>query len=253
MNTSISNAASPAKGKVRLETEVSHALDRRLAAYSLAAATAGVGITALAQDAPHQTIQYTPADIFFAGSVRYTQPLIQLDLNHDGIIDFTVSAGGSGYSLGTAHISYYQGGAWWKGSNGVALGRALTKGMWIGAGENFIGGELLLHSRFIHKNSHTYGHGHCVGPFRASSASETERYLGVAFGIKDQTHYGWIRIQAGCSSIGSVSGYITGYAYNTVPNAPIQAGQIRSGETQTNQVDLKGTLGMLALGSAGRN
>lgn len=253
MNHAKSNPTSTARGKGRVETKVSRPLDRRLAAYSLAAAAAGVGITALAQDATHQTIQYTPADISFAGGLYdSTQPPIQIDLNHDGTVDFTLSGQGSGYYNRSQHISYYRGLALLYGSNGgMQLGRALTKGMWIGPEEKFLGGGgLFISSRFIHRNAHTYGHNHCVGPFRGTSASETEKYVGVAFTIQGQTHYGWIRLEAACSGIGTVSGTITGYAYDTVAGAPIQAGQIRSGE---NQADLKGTLGRLAAGSAGRN
>lgn len=252
MPTNISERTEPSSHTKRKNGAGSHTLERRLAAYSLAAATAGVAATALAQDAAHQTIQYTPADIFFVGQARWNQPVIQLDLNHEGIVDLSIYAGGSGYSLGTAHISYYRGGAWWKGANGVGLRRALTKGMWIGPGEDFIGGNSLLQDRFIHRNVHTYGQNHCWGPFAAPGYSKPQLYLGVAFSIDGQTHYGWVRMgELDCGG-GGVLGYITGYAYNTIPNAPIQAGQIRSGEAQANKADLKGTLGMLALGSLGR-
>lgn len=232
---------------------VSEVLDRRLAAYALAAGAAGVSISAIAQEAQPSTIVYTPANISFYGGRRYLQPPIPLDLNNDGITDITISAGGSGYSLGTASITYYQGAAVWQAPEGNgAFRRALGSGAAIGSKRKFLGGTLLLKGiqEFGRLRRHSYGHSRCLGPFQApNSQSPLTAYLGVSFLISGETHYGWIRLTTYCDG-GTVTGTITGYAYETVPNAPIPAGKTESG-TAAAPTAAAGTLGMLGLGSGG--
>lgn len=69
-------------------------------------------------------------------------------------------------------------------------------------------------------------------------------YLGVEFSINGQTHYGWIRLDIETNLLW----YIEGYAYESVPNRPILAGETKgnSDETVSNP-----TLGHLALGAPG--
>jgi hypothetical protein len=238
--------------KQRKTTGVSEILDRRIAAYALAAGAAGVSVAAMAQETPPSTIVYTPANISFYGGKSSTPP-IPLDLNNDGITDITISAGGSGYSLGTANITYYQGAAGWyaaKGNGGVR--RALGSGAAIGSKRKFLAGTLLLKGiqEFGRLRRHSYPHSRCLGPFKApNSQAPLTAYLGVSFLISGETHYGWIRLTTYCDG-GSVAGTITGYAYETVPNAPIPAGKTESG-TAGAPTPAAGTLGMLGLGSGG--
>jgi hypothetical protein len=75
----------------------------------------------------------------------------------------------------------------------------------------------------------------------------TDKYLGVVFQINGQVHYGWIRMTVNAGG-GAVTGTITGYAYNTVANQSLKAG-----EPGTPQAALKpqpATLGMLSLGAS---
>src|SRR5215831_893143 len=62
--------------------ELSNSLHHRLNSYALAAGAAGVGVLAVAQPADAKIV-YTPAHVV----VGRTLPL---DLNHDGIVDFTI-------------------------------------------------------------------------------------------------------------------------------------------------------------------
>jgi hypothetical protein len=231
--------------RTRKTASVSEGLDRRLGAYALVACASGVSIAAFAQT-PHSTIIYRPVSINFWGSARGSSSPIQLDLNEDGVTDFTISAGGSGYSLGTEGVSYYQAIAFWNAAegNGGAF-NALTKGMYIGPDRKFIGGTFLLHSRW------SGGHGKCWGPFGAPSNSPKNAYLGVKFQLGKETHYGWIRLTTSCDTPGTVEGTVTGYAYETLPDTPIAAGQIYSGVNEENDAEKPATLGMLGLGSAG--
>ena len=50
----------------------------------------------------------------------------------------------------------------------------------------------------------------------------TDKYLGLRFDIGGNTHYGWARLDVPLSSGGWL---IKDYAYNSTPNAPINAGQ----------------------------
>ena len=236
--------------KHRRTTGLSEVLDRRMAAYALAAGAAGVSIAAIAQETPPSTIVYTPANIFFYGG-KSSSPAVPLDLNNDGITDITISAGGSGYSLGTASITYYQGAAAWQAAEGNGgIRRALGSGAAIGSKRKFQAGALLLKGIQGRRRRHSYGHSKCEGPFQAPNSQDTlTAYLGVSFLITGETHYGWIRLTTYCDG-GSVAGTITGYAYQTVANAPIRAGQTESG-TADAPTPATGTLGMLSLGSGG--
>jgi hypothetical protein len=238
--------------RTRKTASVSEGLDRRLGAYALVACASGVSIAALAQQTPHSTIIYRPVSINFWGSVRGSSSPLQLDLNDDGVTDFTISAGGSGYSLGTEGVSYYQAIAFWGAAegNGGAYD-ALDKGMYIGPDRKFIGGTLLLHSRWEHRHRGSYGHAKCWGPFGAPSNSPKNAYLGVKFLVGSETHYGWIRLTTSCDTPGTVEGTVTGYAYETLPDTPIAAGQIYSGTDEEKETEKPATLGMLGLGSAG--
>src|SRR6516165_12499218 len=48
------------------------------------------------------------------------------------------------------------------------------------------------------------------------------RFLGLEFTVQGQKHYGWARLN---SLVGTGELTLTGYAYETVPNKPIRAGQ----------------------------
>jgi hypothetical protein len=101
--------------------------------------------------------------------------------------------------------------------------------------------------------------------FRGSwGGSPKNRYLGVRFQMSGQTHYGWIRLTVTTNPkhhTAGMSGTITGYAYETVPNKAIVAGSAAiagsatnksTAETQTQRSILPQdgpSLGMLAAGA----
>ena len=80
------------------------------------------------------------------------------------------------------------------------------------------------------------------------------RYLGVRFQIKGQTHYGWVRLTVITEPGSFWSATITGYAYETVPTKKIKAGTAATSATDTNAPNATRTakgpsLGMLAAGA----
>jgi len=91
-----------------------------------------------------------------------------------------------------------------------------------------------------------------------SNGGVTDRYLGLKFKIDGKVHYGWARL--------SFEGYytftatLTGYAYETIPNKAIKAGQEQDKGDGAEQPDpaaltepdrTPATLGALARGAKG--
>lgn len=57
-------------------------------------------------------------------------------------------------------------------------------------------------------------------------ADGVERFFGIRTVLGGNTHYGWVGVVLNNDTGSSVDGFITGYAYNSVPNGFIEAGQI---------------------------
>ncbi len=83
------------------------------------------------------------------------------------------------------------------------------------------------------------------------------RYLGLAFKVRGKTHFGWARMSVAVAKY-SISTTLTGFAYETIPNKAIIAGQTKGpddmgiGEPDaalTPPTREPATLGLLALGS----
>jgi hypothetical protein len=212
-------------------------LDNRLMAYVAAASAAGVTTLTLTQSAAAEIV-YTPADITVGSSYA-------LDLNHDGVPDFTLETvpydSGHGHDFvlaldvpGNAAQNYAR-----PLPIGSRIGpeRKFTTSTYYGGvwmGENFEYGSI--------RNSE--------GPWY----NLTNQFLGVKFLIDGQFHYGWVRLTVH----GAISGVITGYAYETVPNRMLRAGQRSESVANTSSVtplDLPASklpsLGLLATGAHG--
>jgi hypothetical protein len=72
--------------------------------------------------------------------------------------------------------------------------------------------------------------------------------LGLKFVIHGKIHYGWARVSVTLAhqrQYDDVSGTLTGYAYETIPNKPIIAGKTKGQDVIIFQPD---TLGNLARG-----
>jgi len=217
--------------KLRPTAKLDESFSRRLAAYATGAGAAGMGVLAMAP-AAHADIIYTPAHISVTGGTS----VIVLDLNHDGIRDFNLE------------LIYFD----WsdvqvdgqRASNGVLRGggasrywaAALRAGAPIGPEGQF------LRTAFLASVPYS-----ATGPW----VDVTGRFLGLRFMVDGQDHYGWLQLNVticllgspGCFPGNQITETLTGYAYDTIPNQGLLAGQ-----TQTPE---PGTLGLLALGSLG--
>jgi hypothetical protein len=213
---------------------VSSKLEKNLAAYFAAASAAGVGLLALAQPAQAKVV-YTAANVTIGRGTA-----LPLDLNHDGVNDFSFSHFAYGnwdhfYAIGLAANHIF--------GNGSAS--ALRAGVPIGPQGQF--------SRFglMAKTGAISGYDLSTGKW----LNVQNRYLGLQFSINGKTHYGWARLTV--TLTGGIVGTLTGYAYETVPNKRILAGQTSDTaavgvEMNTQQAAvpaLPANLGMLARGS----
>ncbi|MGA7561569.1 MAG: hypothetical protein WCF61_15910 [Terriglobales bacterium] len=193
---------------------------QRLHPYTLAATAAGVTMLALVPPGEAEII-YTPANQYIYSPYGY----YALDLTGDGTTDFYLKATsrsfGSG-DYGSFYVSAYQTG------NAVA---GVKTGKFIGDAKDLPSGRLIgpktkwggwrMESGFI--SSHILPGGRCFGPWK----DKRGRYLGLRFMINGEVHYGWAELNVNCFSYQShgIGGELTGYAYETIPNKAIKAGQ----------------------------
>jgi hypothetical protein len=213
-------------------THLNAMLDKKLTAYVLAAGAAGVSL--LAAQPAEAEIVYTPANTAIG-----PRSSIELDLNHDGVNDFLLSRWLYGNG---SHLTVDQQAP----ANGIlGHGAALPAGVRIGPKGAFVGYASMASDVTISGESFS------DGPWKDAR----NRYLGLKFSINGEAHYGWARLTV--TAKGGISATLTGYAYETVANRPILAGQTSGSEVAVAidpQKELApsqpcATLGMLARGA----
>jgi hypothetical protein len=231
------------KSKAKLSSSetvpLSEHLSQRLLSYVAAAGAAGAALLSAPQPGLADII-YTSANISL-GANQYA--VISLDgINGDLFLFNRAIATSCSWCVGGGEL-------WGQGVPAFAVypyGRALalgpnrgplSKGFQIGPlGSSPQSAQLPFYwnSRYIHSSR-----GGTVRSVYSSGAwAGHAGYIGLKFEINDQNHYGWI------AAAGEGTTFeIFGWAYNTVPNAPIDAGQTTTPEPAT--------LGLLALGSLG--
>jgi len=233
----------------RTIANLSESVHQRLNMYALAATGAGVGTLVLGQPAEAKII-YTPAH-----AVIPLNGDCLLDLNRDGVADFTISnlyrktqSGGfldaqlnaRGKSKGAAVA-----GKTFMGTTSYVY--ALARGSKIGPSRPFSGYNMLY-----------IGYRGTLGKW----ANVKERYLGLRFQIKGRVHYGWARLNVRfVNGVGvGIAATMTGYAYETIPGKGIIAGQTKEpDDISVDQPDAAlimptpepAALGALAMGAPG--
>ena len=227
----------PASTTASRETaQINPRLDKNLAAYMLAAGAAGVSLVA-AQSAEAKIV-YTPANITIA-----SRSVVPLDLTNDGVAEFVIS---NWQYDQINHLSIIHR----QPSNEVisqvqAPGPAadLPLGVQIGPNRFFEGVGSM--ATFGSQSGIIFFSG---GPWKDAH----NRYLGLKFVVSGETHYGWARMTVSRTVV-----TLTGYAYETVPNKPILAGQMSGSEASSAPAPKEmlapshqsATLGMLARGA----
>jgi hypothetical protein len=258
----------------RKTVNLSESVHQQLNMYAIAAGAAGVSVLALAQPVEAKIV-YTPKN------VAVNDGSLPLDLDNNGIVDFYLvrrgpyrvsrSASESAFSVchvpGTQFGSCHTSNSASNALNAVIINAggsaaALKRGALIGPGHRFrnkqpafMGGrKFSFTSRSNITNSYWYG------PWLNSGRGVKNRYLGLKFKINGNFHFGWARLTVTTIAKQAFRATLTGYAYETVPNKGIIAGQTRGPDQivdQTSPVTFTApppthaTLGLLALGTPG--
>jgi hypothetical protein len=220
------------KRPARVPSHLPESVHRQLNAYALSACAAGVGALALAVPADAKII-YTPAHVVIAKGQKF-----QLDINHDGITDFALSNGSCGRFCTVYFNGFFIGGGsqnqigiTGNGQDGTGIAAALKKGATIPGNRSYFQDGALAA-----KFSFSY-----VGNWLPNVKNH---YLGLTFDINKKKHYGWARVSVKTTQHPfTVTGTLTGYAFETIPNKPIIAGKTH-GKSEA-------TLGRLAQGASG--
>jgi hypothetical protein len=244
--------------------KISDSLDRELNTYALVASAAGVSVLALA-GASEAKVVYTETH-----QVTHTGFPLYIDLNHDGIKDFVLRTRyywGSYFSVGLDASGY-------RNNNNAVVGRRFSHSSYffsaasaLPAGAR-IGPERKspVHHPFIavelFNRVHTSQYSD-LGLWVGKGKGVRNRYLGLKFVIHGKVHYGWARLSVTLAhhrQYDDVSGTLTGYAYETIPNKAIIAGQTKGpDDTGIEEPDAAltlptlepATLGALGMGAPG--
>jgi hypothetical protein len=205
------------------------------------AATAVLAVLVTTQ-ASEAKIKYTRAHVVISINNYY-----DLDLNHDGVADFTIKNGGNygRYRL-YASAAAGNGVVGSIGSNG-AQAAALIRGEQIGPGQMFMASDATMRECIRHCC--------CWGDWD----NVTNRYLGLKFIIRGKLHYGWARLNVQENLFFTAT--LTGYAYETTAGKSIKAGQTKGAADEWDEEGfgtgasvvspISEPLGTLALGAQG--
>jgi hypothetical protein len=220
-----------------LESLHSSSFQQRLNMYALAAG-AGVSLVALASPSEAEIV-YTPADQIVDRHHSYS-----LDLNHDGIVDYMLVD----YANGVSTFATFQ-----------ELDMKALQGNHVQCVSSdcistFIYAAALRRGEQV-KSSHQRGWCYgAVGPmafeelvkrggevfYSWSWANTNDRYLGLWFKINGENHYGWARLSVefhpGLPKDRTWEAHLTGYAYETVADQTIKAGQMSDGSEDADAV-----------------
>ncbi len=216
----------------RLVAKLQTRTDKTLIAY---AAVAGASILALTPPVSAEIV-FTPAHQEVPPNIT-----IDIDLNQDGIIDFTIE---------NKAITSEKPGSF--DEDLLIAGGAQPSNQMLGS----LGGpqtaDALPANFTVSSNAGLLVSGgvmfECLQGFSTGTAGPWKnvqrQFLGLKFTIDGETHFGWARLSLqalhGCKN----RTVLSGYAYETEPNKPIVTGQTTEDDHQPN-------LGRLAQGAKG--
>jgi hypothetical protein len=241
--------------KSRTTTVLPKSIDKSLGFYALSATAAGVGVLALASPTEAKIV-YTPAHVKLPAEGSYA-----IDLDHDGTTDFHIGRWGnvsSAGSIGGLGIGNYSAAA----TNGVVATKpfrvvpaavAIPAGKSIGPQRRFYSGGSLCTVSYSFGSHKVRSNGQWVDGGQGLKGG----YIGVKFISNNELHYGWVRVSVSIHDH-LMTAELTGYAYETIPNKPIVAGQTEGNDdeaamqpTSVAPQPQTATLGLLALGAPG--
>jgi hypothetical protein len=178
-----------------------------------------------------------------------------IDLNHDGIIDFSIQnifnrcTRTFGYCPVVEIVAYPANG------NEIEYGvqnwyaAALRPGAVVGSGAPMNNAEEFMADEFRSAGTFYYF---------GSWLNATDRFLGLSFVVQGEIHYGWARLTVYSKEKYRLTAFLSDFAYETEANTPIEAGatsgddsaDLDSGQNSDPLGVAGDSLGELALGSA---
>ena len=229
----------------RTRALLSASIERHLKTY--AAAAAGIGFLAIANPATAQVV-YTPAKIDFTNGDLF------LDLNCGPSIQFwladvleTSTYGGTRELAlnGSTYASVLE------DSKGPSV---LAKGATVGPGQNFVNA---FQNERVMATAYHFVYYFSYNGVGGNWANAQSGYLGLKFNILGQAHYGWaefgVKAQVDRHRVQHMDARLLGYAYESIPNVGIAAGDKSGGSSEASfpsaSAPAAGTLSALALGA----
>jgi hypothetical protein len=229
---------------------------QQLNAYALAASAVGVSLLALTQAANAKVVYTHTHKVINRG----LPGILPLDLNHDGITDFSFSnwwqGGGTDFGPGGTlqiHQAQKANGIW-----GLHVGHGLCAPRFRPPRGSSSWAEGTVFFSPFRLDGRGSSDSQCAGPW----TDVKNRYLGLKFIVKGKTHFGWARLNVACNPQNfKITAVLTGYAYETIPNKPIITGKTKGPDDGTVDQPAPATLraptpqplslGLLALGAQG--
>jgi hypothetical protein len=213
-------------GSVRALAAIPESIRHHLQTYSIAASAAGVTVLALVPPGEAEIV-YTPANVQIGPFDYYS-----LDLTGNGTTDFSFTA----YSCcagGTIYRAWINAIPAVAGNEIAVVGHKnvtdLLYGHRIGPKTKLTSGGVELGYGYFNTSNFRYK---CRGPWN----NKQDRYLGFKFLISGEVHYGWARLSEGCSWL-DLEANLSGYAYETIANKSIKAGQETGTDDGSEQPD----------------
>jgi hypothetical protein len=204
----------------------SESVRQRLSRLAISAMVAGVGLLVLAPPAAAEIV-YTPTNITLPPNTSYN-----LDVNNDGVTDFTISTSQVSIRCGPSQFGFMDSLVETPASGNGVVGsppaRLLNvKADQIGPSQTFYGGTgTMAWASFCDGQTHAGGSWILVIPPYPAEFKGLSGYLGLMFQINGETHYGWALLSVTLyTRKAPVLVTLTGYAYETIPGAPINPGQ----------------------------
>jgi hypothetical protein len=235
------NATRASSSRRSLPSLLNRALERRLLSYAAAATATGVSALALVQSSSAEIV-YTPTQqkIAHGGTVA-------IDLNHDGITDFIITSNTSTCGFANHGCLRQKLSVSPSQENQIMANDlyalALSGKQKIGSAGNFSGERPFMDFCTATLPSHSNT------PGGSWLNQKNGAYLGLKFYINGQIHFGWARLKVVVNEYTcNAHAILTGYAYETIPNRPILAGQASGAENSSQQAPSSGRLGSLAAG-----
>jgi hypothetical protein len=143
-----------------------------------------------------------------------------LDLNNDGIIDFTLHTSYNHFICQFQITSTIKSVSIVSQSGNLAAANPLPANVSIGSSLSFTTNSVTLRTVALGG-----GPGCPSGSTSGSWTSTSDRYLGLQITVGSNTYYGWVRLNVVVDQfVSTVSCTVKDYAYNSIPNQPILAG-----------------------------